>query len=92
MRSDLVEIVKIVQNTNQYGFTENVSYLMGAVQRHEVIKTFLGAALTEVVNRQIKMHELYCAGETGLLLLPELPYQNKDEWKIIEKYRTDTWH
>ena len=26
---------KPIQNTNQYGFTENVTYLMGALQRHE---------------------------------------------------------
>ena len=76
-RPDLVEIVKPLQNTNQYGFTENVSYLMGALQRHEVEKhcidmknTFFGCSLDgdsafEVVNRQIQTCELYCAGETG---------------------------
>ena len=65
------------QNINQYGFTENVSYLMGALQRHEVEKfcndnkhTFFGCSLDgesafEVVNRAIQLRELYCAGETG---------------------------
>jgi hypothetical protein len=38
MRPDLVKIVRPIQNVNQYGFTEKVSYLMGAVQRHEVEK------------------------------------------------------
>ena len=77
MRPDLVEIVRPVQNINQYGFTENVAYLMGAVQRHEVEKycmdmkkTFFGCSLEgdsafEVVNRQIQTRELYCAGEVG---------------------------
>ena len=77
MRPDLIEIVRPVQNINQYGFTENVSYLMGAVQRHEVEKycmdmkkTFFGCTLDgdsafEVVNRKIQTCELYCAGETG---------------------------
>ena len=70
-------IVKPIQNINPYGFTENVSYLMGAVQRHEVEKycidmkkTFFGCSLDgdsafEVVNRSIQTRELYCAGETG---------------------------
>ena len=77
MRPDLVQIVKPIQNKNQYGFTEKVSYLMGAVQRHEVEKycidmkkTFFGCSLDgdsafEVVNRSIQTRELYCAGETG---------------------------
>ena len=33
MRSELINIVLPVQNSNQYGFTENVSYLLGALQR-----------------------------------------------------------
>ena len=77
MRPDLIEIVRPVQNCNQYGFTEKVSYLMGALQRHEVEKycmdmkrTFLGCSLDgdsafEVVNRIIQTRELYCAGERG---------------------------
>ena len=77
MRPALVDIVRPMQNINQYGFTETVSYLMGALQRHEVEKycvdmkkTFFGCSLDgdsafEVVNRTIQTRELYCAGETG---------------------------
>ena len=77
MRPELIKIVKPVQNCNQYGFTESVSYLLGAVQRHEVEKfcidmkkTFFGCSLDgdsafEVVNREIQTRELYCAGERG---------------------------
>ena len=66
-----------MQNCNQYGFTETVSYMMGALQRHEVEKycidmkkTFFGCSLDgdsafEVVDRTIQTRELYCAGETG---------------------------
>ena len=72
MRPTLVNIVRPMQNINQY-----VSYLMGALQRHEVEKycvdmekTFVGCSLNgdsafEVVNRTIQTRELYCAGETG---------------------------
>ena len=38
MRPELINIVQPIQNCNQYGFTETVSYLMGALQRHEVEK------------------------------------------------------
>ena len=77
MRPSLVEIVRPMQNCNQYGFTESISYLMGALQRHEVEKycidmkkTFFGCSLDgdsafEVVDRTIQTRELYCAGETG---------------------------
>ena len=70
MRPDLVKIVRPIQNVNQYVFTEEVSYLMGAVQRHEVDKlcidmkkTFFGCSLDgdsafEVVNRNIQTREL----------------------------------
>ena len=65
------------QDINQYGFTANISYMMGALQRHEVEKfcmdnklTFFGCSLDgesafEVVDRTIQLRELYCAGETG---------------------------
>ena len=77
LRPKLVSLVKPIQNSNQYGFTEKVSYLMGALQRHEVEKfcidsktTFMGCSLDgdsafEVVDREIQMHELYFAGERG---------------------------
>ena len=62
---------------NQYGFSENISYMMGALQRHEVEKfcidnkrTFFGCSLDgesafEVVDRTIQLRELYCSGQTG---------------------------
>ena len=77
IRPNLVKIAKPLQNSSQYGFTENVTYMMGALQRHEVEKfcvdnkkTFFGCSLDgdsafEVVNRDILTRELYCAGETG---------------------------
>jgi hypothetical protein len=39
MRPDLVQIVRPVQNCNQYGFTETVSYLMGALQYKNTVWT-----------------------------------------------------
>ena len=38
---ELIKIVRPVQNVNQYGFTENISYLLGVLQRHEVKKFFI---------------------------------------------------
>ena len=67
MRPELINIVRPIQNINQYGFTENVSYLLGALQRHEIEKfcidqnkTFFGCSLDgdsafEVVNREIQI-------------------------------------
>ena len=66
-----------IQNINQYGFTEGITYLMGALQRHEaeqhcldLKKTFFGCSLDgdsafEVVNRQILTRELYMSGDRG---------------------------
>ena len=34
IRPNLIEITKPLQNSSQYGFTENVTYLMGALHRH----------------------------------------------------------
>ena len=54
-----------------------MSYMLGALQRHEVEKycvdnklTFFGCSLDgesafEVVDRSIQLRELYCAGQTG---------------------------
>ena len=65
------------QNPSQYGFTANVTYLMGALQRHESEKycldmkeTFFGCSLDgdsafEVVNREIQTRDLYMAGVKG---------------------------
>ena len=36
IRPNLVKITKPIQNSSQYGFTEKVTYIMGALQRHEV--------------------------------------------------------
>ena len=77
LRPVKVGLTRGKQNLNQYGFTENITYLMGALQRHEVEKycidtkqTFFGCSLDgesafEVVDRTIQLRELYCAGEIG---------------------------
>ena len=66
IRPNLVKITKPIQNNSQYGFTEGVTYMMGALQRHEVEKfcinnkkTFFGCSpdgdsAFEVVNRAIQ--------------------------------------
>ena len=65
------------QSINQYGFTKGITYLMGALQRHEAEKycidtkgTFFGCSLDgesafEVVDRVIQTRELYCSGVKG---------------------------
>jgi hypothetical protein len=72
-----VRNTKPFQNINQYGFSEGITYMMGALQRHETEKfcidmkqTFFGCSLDgesafEVVDRSIQTRELYCAGITG---------------------------
>ena len=77
IRPQAVKLSNPSQSNNQYGFTENISYLLGALQRHEAQKhcidskkTFFGCSLDgdsafEVVNRSIQVRELFCAGETG---------------------------
>ena len=55
IQKQLTEKVKMIrwqQNQNQYGFTKNISYLIGALQRHETAKycfdnklTFFGSSL-----------------------------------------------
>ena len=79
IRPMAVQLSRSRQSINQYGFTENVSYLLGALQRHEAQKycidkkqTFFGCSLDgdsafEVVCRAIQKRELYFAGETGQL-------------------------
>ena len=76
-RPRFISMARPLQNINQYGFTENITYLMAALQRHEcekfcidMKKTFLGCSLDgesafEVVNRDIQKRELYMAGESG---------------------------
>ena len=72
-----VRNAKPFQNINQYGFSEGITYMMGALQRHETEKfcidskkTFFGCSLDgesafEVVDRTIQTRELYCSGITG---------------------------
>ena len=72
-----VKNTKPHQDINQYGFSEGITYMMGALQRQEtekfcidMKKTFYGCSLDgesafEVVDRNIQTRELYCAGITG---------------------------
>ena len=77
LRPMKISVTKTTQNKSQYGFSEGITYMMGALQRHEVEKfcqdnkiTFFGCSLDgesafEVVDRTIQLRELYCAGEKG---------------------------
>ena len=89
LRPNLVNLSKPIQNSSQYGFTPQMSYLLGALQRHEAEKfcidnkfTFFGCSLDgeaafEVVDRTILRRELYLAGETGeFWLANNYTYQN----------------
>ena len=79
LRPVKIGLTREQQNINQYGFTEHITYIMGALQRHEVEKfcmdnkmTFFGCSLYgecafEVVYRSIQ----YCSGEKG-----ECSYEN----------------
>ena len=92
MRPELINIVHPVQNSNQYGFTETVSYLLGALQRHEVEKycvdmkkTYFGCSLDgdsafEVVNRNIQKRGRRSILAGKPLLLRKLPDKYQDEW------------
>ena len=73
-------LFKQVQNTEQYGFTKNVNYLMAAVLRGECQRwaldtgqtcygvSFDGKAAFPSVDRDIQIRELYACGEKGNLL------------------------
>ena len=90
LRPDLIKLNKNIQNENQYGFTQGISYLMAALQRHEAKsfcidnkKTFFcvtldGEIAFDVVSRSILTRELYCtAKETGQFWLAEkFQYEN----------------
>ena len=77
LRPVKINLTREQQSINQYGFSEHITYMMGALQRHEVEKycidnkmTFFGCSLDgesafEVVDRTIQLRELYCAGEKG---------------------------
>ena len=68
-RPRFISMARPLQNINQYGFTESITYLMAALQRHEcekfcidMKKTFLGCSLDgesafEVVNRDIQKRD-----------------------------------
>ena len=70
LRPNIIDISKSIQNSSQYGFTSNITYMMAALQRHEAEKycidqkkTFFGCSLDgesafEVVNRSIQTREL----------------------------------
>ena len=77
IRPVFIKAYRPIQNVNQYGFTQGITYLLGALQRHEaeqhcldLKKTFFGCSLDgdsafEVVNRQILTRELYMSGDRG---------------------------
>ena len=90
LRPTFCEITRPLQNINQYGFTKGISYLMGALQRHEVEqfcldnkKTFFSVTLDgesafEVVSRPIQTRELFfSAKQSGdYWLASSYEYQN----------------
>ena len=60
IRPNITRITKNIQNNSQYGFTENIAYLMGALQRHEVENSVLMPrkhflAVVWMVNRPLKL-------------------------------------
>lgn len=97
IRPMAVNISKPLQSENHYGFTQNISYLMGALQRHEAQKhcidrktTFYGCSLDgdsafEVVCRTIQKRELYFAGENGKLSKHNNSYYKNTETRIKMK-------
>ena len=74
------KIFQKVQSSDQLGFTKNISYLMGAVQRGECQRwaldrkqtcfgvSFDGKAAFPSVDRDIQVRELFACGESGDLL------------------------
>ena len=38
IRPNLVTLTNPIQNSSQYGFTEEITYMIGALQRHEIEK------------------------------------------------------
>ena len=83
------DVFRPVQSVDQYGFTKNLSYLMGAVLRGEYQRwaldckktcfgvSFDGQAAFPSVDREIQVRELYTCGESGdLLRYSRHTYQN----------------
>ena len=77
------------QSPDQYGFTKNITYLMGAVLRGECQRwaldkkltcfgvSFDGKAAFPSVDRSIQLRELYSCGESGdLLQYSRYTYEN----------------
>ena len=77
LRPHMMNIISKTQNSSQYGFTKNMSYLMGVLQRYECEqycldkkRTFFSCSLDgdsafEVVNRSIQKRELFMSGIQG---------------------------
>ena len=78
VRPHFIQSTRHKHNPNQFGYTSGVSYLLGALVRHEVemfcvdmkktmfICTLDGVSAFDVVSRQIQTRELYCsANERG---------------------------
>lgn len=71
VRPVFVESTRPLNNPNQYGYTSGISYLLGALQRHEVEMfcadtkktmftcTLDGVSAFDVVDRVIQKRELY---------------------------------
>ena len=91
------EIFRLVQSPDQLGFTRNISYLLGAVQRGECQRlaidrkvncfgvSFDGRAAFPSVERNIQIRELYTAGERGdMLKYSQNTYQNTESRIKIE--------
>ena len=74
------EVFRKVQSCDQLGFTKDISYLMGAVERGECQRwaldrketcfgvSFDGKAAFPSVDRNIQLRELYSVGERGKVL------------------------
>ena len=84
-------IFRQVQSPDQLGFTQNMSYLLAAVQRGECQRlaidrkitcygvSFDGRAAFPSVDRTVQVRELYAAGERGdMLQYSKYTYQNTD--------------
>ena len=82
-------IFRPVQNSEQYGFTKGVSYLVAAVLRGECQRwaldtkqtcfgvSFDGKAAFPSVDREIQVRELFSCGETGdILKYSKYTYEN----------------
>ena len=73
-------IFREVQSSDQLGFTSDISYLLGALERGECQRYAIdidGQAAFPSVDRDIQVRELFACGETGdLLKYSHNTYQN----------------